>query len=150
MLTPIDHLLASQLGLGHFVRYCDDLVIFAHDRNRLQHAWEAIHQRCDSLRLRLHPTKCRLHRTTEPVAFLGFVLEHRWDTTRIRLQAANPRRFRRRMTESNALLRAGAITIQEHRSRLLAWQAHAAHGNNRGLVDRELRRLGCLYPEPQQ
>ncbi len=35
LLTPVDHLLASRLGLGTFVRYCDDLLVFDDDPGRL-------------------------------------------------------------------------------------------------------------------
>lgn len=62
MLTPVDHLLASHLGLGSFVRYSDDLLVFSHDRSRLVDAWAAVQERCARLRLRLHPTKSRLVR----------------------------------------------------------------------------------------
>ncbi len=61
MLTPIDHLLASGLGLGTFVRYSDDLVVYANDRGRLEEAWRRIEARAAELRLRLHP------RSTRPV-----------------------------------------------------------------------------------
>ncbi len=67
MLTPIDHLIASRIGIGSFVRYSDDLLVFDDDPARLRDAWQAIQARCEALRLRLHPKKCRLHRTTERV-----------------------------------------------------------------------------------
>jgi hypothetical protein len=63
MLTPLDHLLGSGLGIGTFVRYCDDILVYGHRREQLLDAWKRIQDRCDRLRLRLHPRKCRLHRT---------------------------------------------------------------------------------------
>ncbi len=148
MLTPVDHLLGSHLGLPHFVRYSDDLLVYGHDRGRLRDALAVIRGRCDELRLRLHPDKCRLHRTAEPVGFLGFVLERRAASVRVRLRAENPRRFRRRMREARRLLEAGAIEPEQLLCQVRAWLAHAAHGHTRTLCRRELERLGnLLRPE---
>jgi len=38
MLTPVDHLIGSHLGLGTFVRYCDDILVFDNDPGRLRAA----------------------------------------------------------------------------------------------------------------
>ncbi len=108
-LTPIDHLLGSKLGLGTFVRYCDDLLVFDDDAGRLRDALAAIEARAHALRLRLHPEKTRLHRTSDRVGFLGFVLQRRGDGVSVRLRSENPRRFRLRMKSARALFQAGAI-----------------------------------------
>ena len=73
-LSPLDDLLACELGLGSFVRYCDDLLLFDDDPGRLCMALERISACATRLRLRLHPIKTRLHRTSDPVRFLSFVL----------------------------------------------------------------------------
>jgi len=140
-LTPLDHLIASQLGLGHFVRYCDDVLVFDDDAERLRGALAAIEQRAHALRLRLHPQKTRLHRTTDPVAFLGFVLSRRGDGVRIHLRRENPRRFRQRMATTGALLRAGSLEVEDAVAQVRAWLAHAQHGHTRALCRRELARL---------
>ena len=62
------------------------------------------------MRLRLHPGKTRLHRSTDPVGFLGFVLRQRPDGgVSVRLQSDNIPRFRARMQETLTLYDAGAI-----------------------------------------
>jgi hypothetical protein len=137
-LTPIDHLIASHLGLGTFVRYCDDILIFDNDPSRLHRALAAIESRTDALRLCLHPRKTRLHRTTDPVAFLGFVLQRRGDNVRVRLCSENTRRFRGRMTLTRALFHAGTIDADEITARVRAWLAHARHGHTRALCRRVL------------
>ncbi|MSP60862.1 MAG: RNA-dependent DNA polymerase [Myxococcales bacterium] len=133
MLAPIDHLIASHLGLGTFVRYCDDLLIFDDDPGRLRGAWDAIRERADTLRLRLHPVKCRLHRTSDAVAFLGFVLQRRGDAVSVRLRRENVRRFRARMRELQLLYQVGAISVADITARVRAWLAHARHGHTRTL-----------------
>jgi len=148
MLTPIDHLLACHLKLGSFVRYSDDILVFDNDPGRLRAAWDAVVLRCEKLRLRLHPTKCRLHRTTEPVAFLGFVLARRGTAVQIRLRTENTRRFWTRMRELRALHAAGAIEIDEVTARVRAWLAHARHGHTRSLCRQVLGELSFSRASP--
>jgi hypothetical protein len=69
MLTPIDHLLGSGLGLGHFVRYCDDLLVYCHDHQRLLDAWSAVQSRCDALRSGQLSQQQVLHRARSWRAF---------------------------------------------------------------------------------
>lgn len=140
-LAPIDHLLRSRLGLSSFVRYCDDLLVFDDDATRLRDALGAIRERAHALRLRLHPNKTRLYRTSDPVAFLGFVLRRRGDAVQVRLRYENVERMRKRMGVLRALYEAGAIDSGEVSSHLHAWLAHANHGHTRAFLRSELRRL---------
>ena len=66
-LSPIDHLLASELGIGSFVRYCDPWLIWDDDPGRLREAPSRIHEHATPLRLRLHPRKPGLHRATDSI-----------------------------------------------------------------------------------
>ncbi len=141
MLTPVDHLIASRLGIGTFVRYCDDLLLYSQSQAELLAAWHAIQERCTALRL--HPRKCRLHRTKEPVRFLGFVLRRTGKGVNVRLTSENVQGFRRRTARTLSLWEAGALDTEEVLSRVRAWLAHAAHGHTRTLCERELGRL-CL------
>jgi hypothetical protein len=133
----------SHLGIGTFVRYCDDILVFHDDPGVLRAAWDAVRQRCEALRLRLHPRKCRLHRTTEPVAFLGFVLERRADAVCIRLRKESLHRFRGRMRRLRLLYELGAVGAHEVTSRVRAFLAHARHGHTRALCRRVLEELSC-------
>jgi hypothetical protein len=139
-LSPIDHLLASFLRLGSFVRYCDDLLIYHDDPDALRDALRRIERRAQDLRLRLHPQKSRLHRTTDPVPFLGFVLRRRDRGVRIRLRHENVVRMRRRVRTLRALFAAGAIGPAEVSQHLQAWLAHARHGDTCALIEREIER----------
>ena len=140
-LSPVDHLLASHLGLGTFVRYCDDILVFDDDHDRLRDALVAVEQQARTLRLRLHPVKTRLHRTADPVAFLGFVLRRVGDGVHVRLRSENVRRFRQRMATTRALFEAGALEPSDVIAQVRAWLAHARHGHTRALCERELARL---------
>lgn len=146
MLTPVDHMLASQLGIGTFVRYCDDLLVYGADRTRLQDAWTSIEERCALLRLRLHGRKCRLHRTTERTAFLGFVLERCGHGVRVLLRSDNIRRFRRRVRAIRGLCAGGGYDdAAAWLASVRAWLAHASHGHTRAVRRRELAAAQLLF-----
>ena len=140
-LSPLDHLLASQLGLRTFVRYCDDILVFGDDPGVLRDALDRLDRRAQELRLRLHPVKTRLHRTSDPVSFLGFVLRRCGDGVKVRLRHDNIVRMRQRMEGVRALYAAGALDLEDVRSRVMAWLAHAEHGQTQGLLRAELERL---------
>jgi hypothetical protein len=136
-LSPLDHLLASHLGLGSFVRYCDDILVFDDDPGRLEDALRHLLAGSEALRLRLHPVKTRLFRTTDPVSFLGFVLQRHGDAVRIRLRHDNVERMRQRVRHMKLLYATGALGPEEVLSRLRAWLAHAGHGHTQRLLERE-------------
>ncbi|MCA9711550.1 MAG: hypothetical protein KDK70_37285 [Myxococcales bacterium] len=139
-LSPLDQLLASSLGLGDFVRYCDDVLVFADDRERLRDALAAGRERLFALRLQLHPTKSRLHRTQDPVGFVGFVLRRRGDAVAIRLQQDNIRRMRAVAHTMQAEYACGWLTPAEVTARLQCWLAYTRHGHTRTLLEREHHR----------
>lgn len=140
-LSPIDHALGSYLRLPRFVRYCDDLLVFSDDPGRLRAALQSVAAQAEGLRLRLHPIKTRLHRTSDPVPFLGFVLQRRGDGVRVRLRAGNVVRMRRRLATARRLFSAGALSPEEITARVRSWLAHARHGQTRALIEAELARL---------
>lgn len=146
-LAPLDDLLASHLRIGSFVRYCDDILIYDDDPERLQDALAQLTQRALQLRLRLHEGKTRLHRTSEPVPFVGFVLQRRGSGVAVRLRHDNLIRMRQRCKALRLLFAAGALPPEEITQRLRAWLAHARHGHTRALVTSELSRLSFALAE---
>lgn len=138
-LAPLDALLANHLALP-FVRYCDDLLIYADDEAPLRAALAALHRGAQALRLRLHPQKSRLHRTSDPVSFLGFVLRRRGRGVRVRLRHENVVRMRRRVRLLQRRFACGALQPEEVTQHLMAWLAHARHGDTRALIEQEIER----------
>jgi len=139
-LSPLDDLLRSHLGITTFVRYCDDLLVYGDDPGQLREVLARLTEQATALRLRLHPRKTRLHQTTEPLPFLGFVLQREGSAVSVRLRRENIVRMRRRVRSLRALFWAGAIEPREVSAHLSAWLAHAKHGHTRALIDREIVR----------
>lgn len=122
------------------MRYCDDILVYGDDPRRLRDALAQLAARATALRLRLHPRKTRLHQTTEPLPFLGFVLQREGSAVGVRLRRENIVRMRKRVRSLRALFWAGAIEPREVSAHLSAWLAHAKHGHTRALIDREIVR----------
>jgi retron-type reverse transcriptase len=110
-LDEIDHLVADRLGLG-YVRYGDDMVAFADDKQRLHRARRTVEEALAVLRLRLKRRRQRVYPVTEGTLFLGFQVF----PDRRRLDPANVARFRRRRAKKTW-------------EQLRAWAAHAGHAN---------------------
>ncbi len=139
-LSPLDHALTSYLGIGTWVRYSDDILIYHDDVSRLSSALHHLEEVALGLRLRLHPHKTRIQETTEPLPFLGFALQRHQGAVSVRLRSENLVRMRQRVRTLRALFSAGALEVDEVTARLAAWLAHVRHGHTRSLIEREITR----------
>ncbi len=121
VLSPGDHVLANHLGVRHFARYMDDVVVFDDSRARLEQVWRAYDEGLTRLRLRLHPTKCRITATRDGLDFLGFTLRRRGSGVSVRIADESVARLRRSLATIEALYAVGAVGAAEVRARVLSW-----------------------------
>lgn len=140
-LTRVDHFLTSQLRAPGYVRYMDDLVLFAASKATL---WE-LHARLGDflaarLGLELRPSATRLMPVRDGVPFLGF----RVFPGLVRLDGLHARRLCRKLRRTQRLVDAGkaseddAVRVAEG---LIGW---ARHADTRGLRSSVVASL----PEP--
>lgn len=136
-LDALDHQIREALRAPGYVRYTDDFILWADDKDRL-HGWRAeIAGMVETDRLVLHPVKTRVFPTHCGVPFLGF----RFFPGRApRLLGEVKRRFERRMRRCR---REDGPTFPTMRTRQSAagWKAFADYGNTKGLY-RAYRRKG--------
>lgn len=71
-MNDFDHFVTQQLGCGSYLRYVDDFLLFADDKQTLAIWREAIVKRLADLRLTLHRNKAQVRPSSEGVGFLGF------------------------------------------------------------------------------
>jgi len=92
-LSGLDHFIMDFKGYGAYVRYVDDFAVFGTDKSALNSLKDDITTFLQNIRLRIHPKKSRVYKTTDGVPFLGFrnFREHRV------LLKGNIRRFKRRI-----------------------------------------------------
>lgn len=124
-LHELDMFITTQLRWRHYLRYCDDFVLFGNDKGKLREVKAAIADFLGNLRLRLHPKKSLLFPVKTGLEFLGYRLL----PTQIRLKKANVRRFVIRLQHSQQEYEHGRLSLHALQSSLQAWIAHATHAN---------------------
>lgn len=124
-LDPLDHFVKDQLAIKGYVRYVDDFLLFADDKQRLADLRYQIGRFLASLRLRLHPAKSVVFPVTDGIRFLGY----RVFATHRLLPKENVRRLRRRVKGMQRAYTTGHASWGEIYQRLMSWVGHARQAN---------------------
>jgi len=140
-LNPLDQFIKRELKCRGFVRYVDDLLLFADDKRTLWRWKGKVADVLVGLRLRMHDRESTVYPVTNGIPFLGF----RTYPDRRLLKRRNGVAFGRRFRALRARLAAGEITYEQLRQSVQGWLAHAAHGDTEGLR----RALVSAHPIPR-
>ena len=144
-LNPLDQFIKRELKCckqrGGYLRYVDDLLLFADDKPTLWRWKAAIADFLVTLRQRLHDRESTVYPVATGIPFLGFrIYPHKRC-----LKRRNGVAFARRFRAQRARLAAGEITYEQLRQSVQGWIAHAAHGDTEGLR----RALVTAHPIPR-
>lgn len=134
-LSGLDHFLTSHLGIGSYVRYCDDFILLHDDREVLREITAKVREYLASLRLRLHEEKMCVKPVRAGTTFVGYRL---WASHRL-LRKQNIRQFRRRVAWMRKAYAAGVVDWKHVRPRLASWIGHARQVNSARLIRRLAR-----------
>ncbi len=127
-LNPFDHFVKRELRCRAYLRYVDDVLLFADDRQTLW-AWHGqIVQRLALLRLTIHPG-AQPRPAVEGFPFLGFVVY----PTHRRLKRRKVVAYRRKLKRLVADWICGEETQEAVVASLLGWINHARYGDTWGL-----------------
>ncbi|MBI5304225.1 MAG: RNA-dependent DNA polymerase [Chloroflexi bacterium] len=140
-LNGLDQHIKRTLKCAAYLRYVDDLVLFADDSRTLL-AWrQAIIEFLQGLRLTLHETRAQPRPVATGLPFLGFhvFLDHR------RLKRRNGIAFQRRLKTLAERWFAGEIETRELEASLNGWINHARHGDTWGLRRAVLTAAGLSW-----
>lgn len=128
-LNAFDHFVKRELNCTAYLRYVDDILLFA-DEPRLLLDWlGAIQTKMASLRLTIHEESARINATADGIPFLGFRLypEHR------RVKRRKVVHYRRKVRRL-AVQAAESFDDQTRlRASLMGWVNHVRHGDTHGL-----------------
>jgi retron-type reverse transcriptase len=134
-LDPLDHFLKDRLGVGGYLRYVDDFVVFGDDKNQLAQVRDAAAGFLEQLRLRLHADKTVIFRTRQGIRFLGY----RVYRSHLELVPENVRRFRRRLRNLQRQYARSQIPLEDARRRIVSWIGHARQADTYRLRRRLFR-----------
>jgi len=127
-LNLFDHFVKRELHCDAYLRYVDDVILFADDKATLW-AWHAaLVRRLARLRLTLHPG-AQPRPVTEGLPFLGFVVF----PTHRRLKRRKVVAYRRHLRDLWRLYHAGLIPLSDVTASVQGWVNHARYGDTWGL-----------------
>lgn len=127
-LNPFDHFVKRELRCKGYLRYVDDVLLFADDKATLWDWRESVVERLARLRLTIHPG-AHPRPVTEGIPFLGFIVYPEQRRLKRRKGVHFARRFR-------ALARryvAGQVRLDRVTASAQGWANHARYGNTVGL-----------------
>ncbi len=138
-LNSFDHFVKRGLRCKGYVRYVDDFLLFANDKQTLWDWHAAIQDRIATLRLTMHPGS-HPYPVSEGIPFLGFVVfPHRR-----RLKRRKGIHFQRHLRTLFTAFYAGKLPAAQVTLRVKSWVNHVRYGNTVGL-----RQAVLGYPEPR-
>lgn len=124
-LDPLDHFIKDKLGIKGYVRYMDDMVIFAESKDELKRIFKVVETKLsECLQLRLKDKATLLNSRLHGLPFLGF----RIFPEMIRIRKENIRRFKKGFAARLYALQKGRISEEEFAAGMqstFAWLAFA-------------------------
>jgi RNA-directed DNA polymerase len=127
-LNPLDWFIVRELRCPAYLRYVDDLALFADSKRQLWMWQKAIEEYLAGLRLTLHPT-AQVNPASSGIPWLGFVVY----PTHRKLKRRNVIGFTRRLEQNIHLFRQGQITFSELDDSVQGWINHVRYGDTWGL-----------------
>jgi hypothetical protein len=127
-LNDFDHFVKRTLRCPGYVRYVDDLLLFADDKARLWQWKRELEDRLAALRLVMH-AGAHPRPVTEGMPFLGFIVFPQ----RRRLKRRKGVHFQRRYRTLIAAFQARRLPAAKVTASVQAWVNHARYGNTVGL-----------------
>jgi hypothetical protein len=127
-LNPFDHFVKRTLRCRGYVRYVDDMLLFADDTATLWTWKTAVQERLAALRLTIHPG-AHPRPVTEGIPFLGFIVFPQ----RRRLKRRKGIYFQRKYRRLLQAFQAKAIPLAEVTVQVRSWVNHVRYGNTVGL-----------------
>jgi hypothetical protein len=127
-LNPFDHFVKRELKCLGYVRYVDDMLLFADDKETLWRWLAGLIDKLAALRLTIHES-AQPRPVSEGIPFLGFTVypSHR------RLKRRKVIHFRRRLKRRLGAYDRGQLTAAEVSASIQGWINHARYGDTWGL-----------------
>jgi len=139
-LDPLDRFIKEVLGVKHYVRYMDDLILLHHDKDFLKDALVKINEMAENrLRLELNE-KTQIFPLRSGMKFLGwhFYLTETGKVVR-KLKAQTKTRYKRRMEKLQKDYATGAINMDDVENSLAGYNGHLMHGHTHRLKERVMK-----------
>lgn len=124
-MNELDQHAKRVLKCRAYLRFVDDILIFADDKADLHNWKDAVIEYLQSLRLVIHETRAQPRPVHTGVPFLGFQVFPAYR----RLKRRNAIAFRQRLKKIATEYRAGHIGLDQLQASLQGWINHASYGD---------------------
>lgn len=130
VLSGLDHRMKECMGVRHYVRYMDDIIILHHDKGYLARCLDAVEGEAEALGLTLNRRKTGVFRISQGIPFLGFrhTLTDTGKVVSILLKK-NVARRKRKLKKYAILTAEGRMTKDKADQCYRSWKAHAGKGD---------------------
>lgn len=130
VLDDLDHFIKERLGIKHYVRYMDDLVLIHKDKEYLKYCWKEIEKQLNAIGLELNE-KTTMYPLKQGVKFLQwrFIIT---DTGKIDMKISSKKmgKQRRKIKKILCKEKSGEYLEGTAYNSLTAWKANAARGDS--------------------
>lgn len=130
VLDDLDHFIKERLGIKHYVRYMDDLVLIHEDKEYLKYCWKEIEKQLNAIGLELNE-KTTMYPLKQGVKFLQwrFIIT---DTGKIDMKISSKKmgKQRRKIKKILCKEKSGEYLEGTAYNSLTAWKANAARGDS--------------------
>lgn len=142
VLSDFDHYVKEQLHAKFYGRYMDDFFIIHHDKRYLEDCAERIKAYLAKMEFKLHEEKCRCHKLTDGMDYLGFTFRlTKSGKVLMLIKSDNIRAQRRKLPRLVKQSKNGKMPKEKVDESYLAWRTHVTKGNTYKCV----RRMDKLY-----
>jgi RNA-directed DNA polymerase len=128
-MHPLDLFVKRELGCRAYLRYVDDLALFADNKATLWTWKAALQSRLATLRLTIHERSAQVTSTASGIPWLGFVVYSHYR----RLKARKVRHATRGLAERYRAYLAKQISFAEFDASVQGWINHARFADSWGL-----------------
>lgn len=128
-MNELDILIKQTYGIKHYIRYCDDFLLFHNDKRFLHYMTNVITDYL-STRLKLRLSKCSLFPVTQGVDFLGY---RHFPGGYILLRKNTVKRMKKRLKRLPYQFRRGHITAEQLRSSIASTNGWMKWANTHNL-----------------
>lgn len=133
-LHPFDLFVTRELGCSAYVRYVDDMILFADDKATLWDYKQRCVERLAQLRLTIHAAEAQAQPVTAGIAWLGFLV---FPTHRL-VKGRKVRHAGRRLTSLFEEWRVGRCSFAQFDAGVQGWINHVRYADTWGLRGRIL------------
>jgi retron-type reverse transcriptase len=124
-LNGLDHFIKRQLKCRGYLRYVDDMLLFADTKAELHHWRGEVIRYLEKLRLKIHENRAQPRPSASGVPFLGFQVF----PTHRRLKRRNAIQARRRLKKLLCDYQCGEIELSRLDASAQGWANHASYGD---------------------